>query len=265
MNKTTISIFILTMGLALIRLSADGSFAQAVEEEPVPVAAETSFAQYTIQQVIFDLNDANNAIVRFVNTGNFSECTRADALMERADIAIDQILRERTKRGCVDGDLNNLEAQAARLAGLDMQLEGLCRMRRTYENTLVNVRSWQDIRRCTDPQYPFRITGVVHASHVIAGGGRESLSVHWQGNPTFPVRMNYFNVGTCPPPYTCYNVGQTFNVRANPLIFNGALWCDRVAEPGSYFFNYAVQLVDANGNTTQQESASFNCINKKQP
>ena len=225
------------------------------------LCSELSYAQYTMQAVIFFLNDAANAIGG-CTTATYSECIKVDRLLEKADVAIDQILRERTKKGCVEGSLDNLEAQAARLARLDAQLETLSGMRRTYENTLVNVRSWKGTRKCTDPQDPFRITGVVHASQVTAGGVKESLSVHWQGNPTLPIRMNYFNVGNCPAPYTCYNPSRTFNVRVNPLIFNGALWCDHVSQPGSYFFNYAVQLVDANGNTTQQESASFNCINK---
>ena len=219
-----------------------------------------SFAQYTIQAVVFALNGAASAVLLCPET--YSECIKTDNLLDKADVAIDQILRERTKRGCIDGSLANLEDQSIELANLSAQLEIASGMRRTYENTLVKVRSWQNTRNCTAPQDPFKITGVVHKSQVVAGAGGESLAVHWQGNPKFPVKMNYYNVGACPTYYNCVNPSKTFTNSANPLIFNGALFCQRVSQPGSYYFNYAVQLVDANGNKTQQESASFDCINQ---
>ncbi len=225
------------------------------------LATEISLAQYTIQAVVFALNDAASALL-LCSPATYSNCIDADRLLDRADVAIDQILRERTKRGCIDGSLANLENQSIRLANLDAQLEAASGMRRTYENTLVKVRSWQNTRQCTAPQDPFRITGVVHKSQVVAGAGGDSLAVHWQGNPKFPVRMNYYNVGACPTYYSCTNPSKTFTYSANPLIFNGALWCTRVSQPGSYYFNYAVKLVDAAGNTTQQEKASFTCINQ---
>ncbi len=226
--------------------------------------SELSFAQYTLQGVIFDLNKASTPLLTCAKAppAAFALCRTADNFLNRADIAIDQILREKTIRGCVDGSLVNLERQAKRLRDLDTQLENRSGMRRTYENTLVNVRSWMNTRKCTAPQSPFRITGVVHAAQVTAGAGGQSLAVHWQGNPKFPVRMNFYNVGACPTCYTCASPSTTFTYSANPFIFKGALFCGQVSQPGSYYFNYAVQLVDATGNKTQQESASFHCINR---
>jgi len=213
-------------------------------------------AKYTMGGTMGLLNQARAQLDR----GN---CVRADRLLDQADVAIDQILRERTMKGCIDGSLDDLERLARFLSEQGRRLENPpCGMRRSYDNTLDKIRSWRGTRNCTDPHGTFQITGVVHPSEVTAGSGGEDLAVYWKGNPTLPVTMNYFRVGPCPSGYNCVNVSRAFNLRTNPFIFPRALWCDRIAALGTYYFDYAVQLVDGGGNNTQQEAASFNCINR---
>lgn len=96
---------------------------------------------YTPGDANRQLNNANRELIR----GN---CSDADRFLDQADVTIDQILRNRTMKGCRAGPLNDLEGLAIRLRGLGGILERQCRMRRSYDNTLVNVRSWLNTKLC---------------------------------------------------------------------------------------------------------------------
>lgn len=89
-----------------------------------------------------------NAATAELGAGN---CASADRFLERADVTIDQILRNLTMRGCLAQPLNNLRARAGRLAGLSGRLQRECGMRRSYGNTLGKVRSWENTRPCGAP------------------------------------------------------------------------------------------------------------------
>lgn len=80
-----------------------------------------------------------------------NRCTAADMLLDQADVSIDQILRNRTMKGCLTQPLNDLEGRALRLRNLGRILQRECGMRRSYGNTLTKVRSWQNTKQCGAP------------------------------------------------------------------------------------------------------------------
>lgn len=75
-------------------------------------------------------------------------CKGADDLLDKADVSIDQVLRDRTMKGCLTQPLNDLRALSATLAALSRNLENICGMRRSYDNTLVKVDSWANTPLC---------------------------------------------------------------------------------------------------------------------
>lgn len=96
------------------------------------------------------LNDAAAALNR-CRDGNRSECGRADKLIERADVAVVQLLTECTKRGCVEGGRNALaplKSRAGRISSLGKELQTLTGWRRSYSNTFGTVTSWENTRAC---------------------------------------------------------------------------------------------------------------------
>jgi hypothetical protein len=103
----------------------------------------------------------------------------------------------------------------------------------------------------------FEITSVSLPPRVKLNGPREALRVYWTGTPTFPVEM-VFAPDTCPPGLTCTLMRKTFTASANPLVFEGAVWCiGQFSSP--IFFDYSVYLVDATGKRTKLKNADVTC------
>lgn len=75
-------------------------------------------------------------------------CVSAERSLDQADVTIDQILRDRTMRGCVARPLTDLEGFARRLSDLGRILQRECGMRRSYDNTLEKIRSWANTSPC---------------------------------------------------------------------------------------------------------------------
>lgn len=103
----------------------------------------------------------------------------------------------------------------------------------------------------------FEITSVELPTSVKLNGAREALRVYWSGNPTFPVEM-VFAPDSCPPNINCTTMKKTFTAPANPLVFEGAVWCvGHFSTP--IFFDYSVYLVDATGKRTTLKNADVTC------
>ena len=104
-------------------------------------------SQYSCNNINWLLNDAAAALDR-CRAGNRNQCEQADKVIDRADVAVIQLLTECTRGNCLRGSLNPLENYAGRIANLSRDLQTLSGMRRTYDNTLTTVRSWQNTRQC---------------------------------------------------------------------------------------------------------------------
>lgn len=104
---------------------------------------------------------------------------------------------------------------------------------------------------CGSSSQPFRITEVDHASQVAQNGAKVDVTLHWDGNPTFPVTVAGLNGPNCDA--TCIEGSYTFDTAANPLVWPEATYCvgnvDSSTPPG--IFDGYVQLTDAAGRKTQ--------------
>ncbi len=106
-----------------------------------------STAQYNCNNTNWFLNDAAAALDR-CRAGDRNACRQADRLIDRADVAVIQILTECTRGNCLRGDLAPLEGRAERIERLSRDLQNLTGMRRSYANTLGTVRSWRNTKPC---------------------------------------------------------------------------------------------------------------------
>ena len=97
--------------------------------------------QYSCNIIFFALRDAGTALGR-CEAGNRNECIRADRLIERADVAVIQLLTDCTRGNCLRGNLARLEEYAQSIARLSRRLNAVG-IRRSYANTLDTVRSWK--------------------------------------------------------------------------------------------------------------------------
>lgn len=104
-------------------------------------------SQYSCNTINSLLNDAAGALVE-CRAGNRNACIRADKSIDRADVAVIQLLTECTRGNCLRGSLNPLERFASIIADRSRDLQTFSGMRRTYDNTLITVRSWQNTRPC---------------------------------------------------------------------------------------------------------------------
>jgi hypothetical protein len=103
----------------------------------------------------------------------------------------------------------------------------------------------------------FEITSVSLPANVKANGKAGSLSVTWNGNPEFPVKL-VFAPDKCPPGLTCLTVTESFSSQANPLVVDYAPACWGTL-PSDIFMDYSVYLVDAKGTKTKLKNADFTC------
>ena len=102
--------------------------------------------QYSCNIIFFALRDAGTALGR-CEAGNRNECIRADRLIERADVAVIQLLTDCTRGNCLRGNLARLEEYAQSIARLSRRLNAVG-IRRSYANTLDTVRSWKNTKTC---------------------------------------------------------------------------------------------------------------------
>ena len=104
----------------------------------------------------------------------------------------------------------------------------------------------------------FRIIGVDLPSEVTSGGERGPLTVFWEGDPVFPVTLIYRPVeGGCSVG-SCLEIDGEFPEEANPLVFEGAVYCLGFAE--TVDLGYEVVLEDALGRATDPAEAGFTCV-----
>lgn len=109
--------------------------------------------QYNPGVINWALNDANRALAGCRRTrAAWANCVRADRALNRADVAIDQMLRHCTGVNCRRYRLDGLVRHARRLAGLSRALQRRSGMRRTYENSYGKLLGWQRTRLCTGPR-----------------------------------------------------------------------------------------------------------------
>ena len=106
---------------------------------------------YNSNAINWALNDAARAL-RSCSRANWTACRSADRNLDRADVAIDQMLRYCVGRNCRKYQLGGLLRHAGRLAGLSRTLQARSGMRRTYENTLGKIAGWERTPFCSRPQ-----------------------------------------------------------------------------------------------------------------
>jgi hypothetical protein len=107
------------------------------------------------------------------------------------------------------------------------------------------------------PAAPLRLLSASYPSSVVSGGARGDMVIKWSGEPAFPVEVLFYPQ-SCPPGVNCTTVRGWINSKKdNPLLMEGAVWCRGFAE--STFFDYAVKLVDRNGQETKSQAAGFTC------
>jgi len=98
---------------------------------------------------------------------------------------------------------------------------------------------------------PFQLTEVDHASQVAQNGPHADVTLHWTGNPVFPVSVGASTGPLCDA--TCINATTTFDKPANPLVWSQATYCtgntDSSAPPAP--FDGYIWLTDAGGHQTQ--------------
>jgi len=134
----------------------------------------------------------------------------------------------------------------------------------TYTSFPTLTRTWTRASHAGCPSQGssggvFRITGVELPAAVDRNGAAGDLSVTWAGAATFPVTMTYAP-DSCPPGLGCATVSRTFTVSSNPLVGEGAVWCEGSGFPSPQPFDYSVSLTDASGRRTERVNADFNCL-----
>lgn len=106
---------------------------------------------------------------------------------------------------------------------------------------------------------PFEISDVEYPGTVVSDGPRGNLTIYWSGGATFPITAVFRPTeGGCPTGVTCFMPEQTFEEQENPILFVDSPRCFGVTE--EVVFGYEVQLIDAEGETTDPFSAPFVCM-----
>ncbi len=104
----------------------------------------------------------------------------------------------------------------------------------------------------------FKILEAFAPAVVQSGGPHRNLTVYWRGTPSFPLTMTYRpRKDSCPRDINCATVETVFDTAADPLIFEGAVWCVNI--PRAVYFDYEVILTDANGTSTAPKPAAMMC------
>lgn len=103
---------------------------------------------------------------------------------------------------------------------------------------------------------PFRITRIDSPASVRENGARGTATIHWSGNPTFPVTM-HDAPASCPGGLTCSSETTVATHRANPLAWK-VWWCSgNVAS--DWKLDFWLWLTDAKGEQTQRVRKQVIC------
>jgi hypothetical protein len=106
---------------------------------------------------------------------------------------------------------------------------------------------------------PFAIDDVEHPDTVVSDGPRGNLTIHWSGNPKFPVTAVFGPTEDgCPVPGSCNSREQSFQDRENPLLFVGSPRCRGYTEEA--VIGYEVELTDADGVATAPHPVTYVCV-----
>ena len=106
---------------------------------------------------------------------------------------------------------------------------------------------------------PFAIDDVEYPDTVVSDGPRGNLTIHWSGNPTFPVTAIFGPAEDgCPVPGSCNSREDSFQERENPVVFVGSPKCSGYTEPT--VIGYEVQLTDAVGVATAPYPVTYTCV-----
>ena len=106
---------------------------------------------------------------------------------------------------------------------------------------------------------PFAIDDVEHPDTVVSDGPRGNLTIHWSGNPKFPVTAVFGPTEDgCPVPGSCNSRELSFQERENPLLFVGSPRCTGYTE--DTVIGYEVQLTDADGVATAPYPVTHLCV-----
>lgn len=110
---------------------------------------------------------------------------------------------------------------------------------------------------CAQPGGPFAISGV-NAPGTCSDCPGQDLTVIWTGNPVFPVTLRYqIQPGKCPFNVDCSTPTAQFAQEANPLVFEGAIFCTGLFE--ALTFEYEVVMSDARSVESAPFPAPFTC------
>jgi hypothetical protein len=93
----------------------------------------------------------------------------------------------------------------------------------------------------------------------VSDGPGGDLTIHWSGNPKFPVGAVFGPAeNRCPVPDTCNSRELSFQDQENPLLFVGSPRCSGYTEEA--VIGYEVQLTDADGVTTDAYPVTYVCV-----
>ena len=106
---------------------------------------------------------------------------------------------------------------------------------------------------------PFAIDDVEYPETIVSDEPGRSLTIHWSGNPRFPVTATYGpREDGCPVPGTCNSRELSFQDRENPILFVGSPRCAGYTEEA--VIGYEVQLTDADSVVTAPFPVTYTCV-----
>lgn len=105
----------------------------------------------------------------------------------------------------------------------------------------------------------FTISNVEYPEVVVSDGPRGNLTIHWSGNPKFPVTAVFGPTEDgCPVPDSCNSRELSFEERDNPILFEGSPKCSGYTEATE--IGYQVELTDADAVTTAPFPVTYLCV-----
>ena len=105
----------------------------------------------------------------------------------------------------------------------------------------------------------FTITNIEYPETVVSDGPRGDMTIHWSGNPKFPVTAVFGPAEDgCPVPDSCNSRELSFEERENPILFEGSPKCSAYTEATE--IGYQVELTDADAVTTAPYPVTYLCV-----
>jgi hypothetical protein len=109
-----------------------------------------------------------------------------------------------------------------------------------------------------DEDTSLEIVSLEHANLVTINGDRLPLTIHWSGEPEFPVTVSWAVLeGECPSDVQCTDEQHEVSSEANPIVVQEALWCTGYG-PG-WTAPWDVTLEDANGARSAPARMEYSC------